>query len=89
MDAMTIKCKTCKYWIKADDSICNPFDEDTLEPIAMGYEVRECKQPTQTFCKPPVERNGFALADGEEYAAHLYTAEDFGCVRHTPETPAS
>lgn len=64
--------------------MCNPTDEDTFQPKVIGYEVRMCRQPTQTFCETPVERNGFGLTDGSTYYAALATAEDFGCVRHEP-----
>ena len=81
-------CKTCKHWKKPEHysitirDICDPLDPDTYEPMDRGFESRLCKQPTQTFCEAPVERNGFALADGSEYIAMLATGEDFGCVRH-------
>ena len=89
-------CKTCVHWTKsakkgsyAESSICVPLDPDTYKPMKRGFEVRLCKQPTQTFCEAPVERNGFALADGSEYMAMLATAEDFGCVRHEAATTAA
>jgi hypothetical protein len=81
-------CKTCAYWKKptekdyAEEHLCNPTDPNTYEPMNRGFEVRICKMPTQTFCEPPVERNGFGLADGSTFYAVLATAEDFGCVRH-------
>lgn len=87
-------CKTCKHWTVdndhpgSHDNIINPRDPDTLEPMATGFEVRECAHPAKTFYERPVERNGFGLCDGSEYFAALYTAEDFGCVRHETE-PAS
>jgi len=64
--------------------ILAPVDPDTFEPMAMPFEVRECKMPAMTFCERPVEPNGFGLADGSEYFATLVTAGDFGCVRHEP-----
>jgi hypothetical protein len=82
---MEQRCKTCAHWVvtKYDNNLCKPLDPDTYEPMDRGFEVRVCKQPTQTFCEAPVERNGFALADGSNYRATLATAEDFGCVRWT------
>ncbi len=81
-------CKTCQRW-KLDppdddwqaDAICRPLDPDTYQPMNRGFETRKCTLP-HTFYEPPVERNGFALCDGSQYHAALYTAEDFGCIRH-------
>ena len=81
-------CKTCKHWAKpAEDDwraggYCAPTDPDTYEPMAMPFEVRECKHPALTFCERPVEANGFGVADGSEFMAILVTGQDFGCVRH-------
>lgn len=82
-------CKTCKHWTKSKDedsymiqSMCSPIDQDTYEPMERGFETRICRQPTQTFCEAPVERDGFGLTDGSTYMAALATAEDFGCVKH-------
>jgi hypothetical protein len=79
------RCATCTHWTKTDDKwneITAPFDPDTYEPMSMPFEVRECKHPKLLFCERPVESDGFAVADGSLYFAALYTAEDFGCVRH-------
>jgi hypothetical protein len=91
-------CKTCKHWTAPgertswnEECMCRPLDLDTGAPMQRGFEVRLCKQPSQTFCEAPVERNGFGLTDGSSYLAALATAEDFGCVRHEdairPSTP--
>lgn len=81
-------CRTCVWWTptpKEDwDDITGPWDPDTLEPMKLPFEVRQCKQPDQTFCERPLNPDNFALADGSNYRANLYTAEDFGCVLHQP-----
>lgn len=64
------------------DSIIRPEDPDTYEPMVLPFEVRTCGHPKLLFCERPLERDGFAVADGSEYMAVLYTAEGFGCVRH-------
>lgn len=81
-------CKTCKHWKLEPrgqrtygDILC-PIDPDTFEPMATTFEVRSCGHPALLFCERPLEINGFAIADGSGYMAGLYTAEDFGCVRH-------
>jgi hypothetical protein len=83
-------CKTCVHWTAPDandyDEVCRPTDPDTYEPMVRGFETRYCRQPTQTFCEAPVERNGFGLKDGSTYAAEMFTAEDFGCVRHEEQS---
>lgn len=83
------RCKTCRHWLAEEgrrrhDEILEPVDPDTYEPMTMPFEVRQCLHPQLGFCERPVERDGFALADGSEWVARLYTAEDFGCVRHEP-----
>lgn len=85
-------CKTCKHWVAPtyDDhrahSLCNPLDpQNEFKPMERGFEVRACRQPTQTFAESPIERNGFGMVDASEYYAVLVTAEDFGCVRHEPQ----
>ena len=81
------RCRTCKFWVvnKGDwDQISNPFDPDTYEPMKMPFEVRLCQHPDWKFCERPLRDDGFALADGSGYMANLYTAENFGCVLHTP-----
>ncbi len=79
------RCKQCRWWIVEDEDryngILQPIDPDTYRPMTgLPFEVRECRNPKQTFCERPVISDGFALADGSEYMATLYTAEDFGCV---------
>jgi hypothetical protein len=80
------RCKTCQHWKKPGNpnarDLCNPLDQDTYQPMSLGFEVRECTHPSKTFHEPPTERNGFALTDASQYFAALCTAEDFGCVRH-------
>lgn len=87
------RCKTCAHWTAPTEdgswrerAMCLPIDPDTYEPMQSqrGFEVRICKQPTQTFCESPIERDGFGLTDGSVYMAVLATAEDFGCVRWEP-----
>ncbi len=78
------RCKQCRWWLNDDDhrynEIINPTDPDTYEPMVLPFEVRECKNPNQTFCERPVRDDGFALQDGSGYQANIYTAENFGCV---------
>lgn len=83
-----MKCKTCKYWSRKSDGylsreILDPVDQDTFQPMAMPFLVGECKNPDLLFCERPLRSNGFAVADGSEYWATLYTGEDHGCVLHT------
>jgi hypothetical protein len=82
-------CSTCRYWKLADkedyDEIRRPPDPDTYEDMEMPFEVGECRHPKLLFCERPLEPNGFAICDGSNYMANLYTAESFGCVRHEPK----
>ncbi len=83
-----MNCKTCVWWTDGDNDwneILNPRHPVTYEVMETTFEVRECKHPKLLFCERPVEANGFAVADGSNYRAALYTAEDFGCVRHEVE----
>lgn len=80
-------CKTCKYWIAPDKDwnekqLTEYIDPVTFDPIRPPFEVRVCKHPAQRFCERPMEKDGFAVADGSTYFACLATAEEFGCVRH-------
>lgn len=78
-------CGNCRHWKDTNrdwDEIAKPTDPDTYEPMAMPFEVKVCKHPALLFCERPLETNGFAVADGSKYMANLYTAKDFGCVRH-------
>lgn len=77
-------CKTCKHWRAPDTDerwrvaqLTRPIDPDTMEPMGVPFEVRECAHPAKTFFE-----RGFGLLDGSEYMAALVTAEYFGCVRH-------
>jgi len=83
---VTGRCKTCIYWkdldtLTTDRVVHFPKDDMTGEFIPGEYEVGICRYPKQTFCKFPEERDGFGLADGEDYIALMATAEDFGCVK--------
>ena len=81
-------CESCVHW-RVDhqpDSIEEPYDPDTYEPMAMPFEVRRCRHPKLLFCERPLERDGFSVADGSEYFAAFYTGPDFGCVRHEPRS---
>lgn len=86
---MTDHCKTCVHWSKKSDGgwnqILEPTDPDTYEPMVFEFEVRECTNPRLLFCERPLDRDGFAVADGSEYMANLYTAEGFGCVLHATQ----
>lgn len=88
-------CKTCRHWKQAgntwDDGsehldnwneITMPVDPDTYQPMEMPFEVRQCRNPKLLFCERPLESDGYAVADGSQYMARLYTAEDFGCALH-------
>jgi hypothetical protein len=80
------RCKSCKHWKRPDNinakCLFQPRDQDTYQPMNLGFEVRECVHPSKTLYEAPTESNGFALTDASEYFAALCTAEDFGCVRH-------
>lgn len=84
-------CKTCKHWQKDSEnthgSITRPVDPDTWKPMVMPFEVRMCSSPAILFHERPVESNGACVADGSAYMAVLFTAEDFGCVRHEQTAP--
>lgn len=78
-------CATCIHWQASTDKwdeIENPKDPDTYLPMETGFEVRRCTHPKLLFCERPLEPDGFAVADGSEYWAQLYTAQDFGCIKH-------
>ncbi len=82
-------CKTCAHWKSSErewEEIEHPVDPDTYERMETTFDVRRCDHPKLLFCERPLEPNGFAVADGSEYMAILYTAEDFGCVRHESES---
>jgi len=53
--------------------------------MAMPFEVRECRHPSLVYFERPVERDGFGVSDGSNYWAGLFTAEDFGCIRHASQ----
>ena len=89
------RCKTCDYWTLKDlssmhSSMWKPVNPD-LTPMDIGYEVRSCQHPEKTFAEVPLSKSGFGLIDGHEYHpeifweyyAELFTAENFGCVRHS------
>lgn len=83
------RCRTCKHWRDAEyGDYAHPIDPDTYEEMEIDFGVRECANPKLMFCERPLERNGFAVADGSNYMANLYTAEDFGCVLHEPREDA-
>ena len=83
-------CRTCVHWQKEEgrgEYMTDPEDPDTYEPMEFEFEVRQCTHPKLLFCERPLERDGFAVADGSQYFAGLYTAEDFGCVQHESLEP--
>jgi hypothetical protein len=79
------RCKTCKHWVKPGNpkarDLCDPLDQDTFEPMRIGFEVRECTHPSKGFHATPTERDGFAITDASNYFAALCTAEEYGCVQ--------
>lgn len=84
-------CKTCKFWcVPVDvkgkprtwDGIVFPIDPDTYKAMDTTFDVRECKHPELMFCERPLRPDGFAVADGSDYSARLYTAEEHGCSLH-------
>jgi hypothetical protein len=80
------RCRTCAHWKNDTFSyIMDPVDPDTYQPMEMPFEVRRCVHPRLLFCERPLEADGFAVADGSNYYAAFYTAEDFGCVKHEEE----
>lgn len=84
-------CKTCTHWRPSGESwdeFERSRDQDTFEPMDTGFDVRRCQHPKLLFCERPLEANGFAVKDGSTYFAALYTAGDFGCVRHSAIDPS-
>lgn len=88
MSDFYMRCKDCKHWGNRPDSVADwqdhiskPIDPDTYEPMDLPHEVRRCYHPELRFCERPLEADGFAVADGSEYYAALYTGEAFGCVK--------
>lgn len=78
-------CATCRHWRDDDgrhNGITHPYDPDTYAEMKMPFPVLRCTHPKLLFCERPVERDGFAVADGSTYFAALYTGPSFGCVRH-------
>lgn len=77
-------CRTCAHWRDTErySAITDPIDPDTYKPMETAFDVRKCHHPKLLFCERPLESNGFAVVDGSTYYAALYTAEDFGCIRH-------
>lgn len=87
-------CQTCKHWgvpratkPHIHDNIVEPTDPDTYKPMVMPFVVKNCGHPELLFCERPLRADGFAVADGSEYAAALYTAEKFGCALHEEGEP--
>lgn len=80
------RCKTCKHWQQPvgfnEGEIAVPRDQDTLEPMARGFEARICRHPDQAQFEAPIRADGFALTDSSQYFAAMATGEDFGCVLH-------
>ncbi len=78
-------CKTCKHWVMPERGghwITSPYDQDTGKPMVFEFEVRQCKSPALLFCERPITPDGFSVADGSEYFAALFTAEEFGCKQY-------
>jgi hypothetical protein len=77
-------CKTCINWIDTDEycPIMHPRDPDTYEEMYMPFKVRKCKSKELLFFERPLSNKGFAVVDGSEYMAELYTAENFYCPNH-------
>lgn len=86
-----MKCRDCKHWgvePREYDRIVTPEDPDTYEPMdpsLLAFKVNRCDNPALHRFERPTESNGFAVNDGSEYFAALYTGEDFGCVRFEPK----
>ncbi len=63
--------------------VCPSCDDTGYRRVSPTILAKcSCKHPAQTFAEPPIEDNGFGLADASEFFACLATAENFGCVRH-------
>lgn len=84
------QCKTCQHWQLPDppghgliSEIIQPTDPDTMEPMAVTFEVGLCNSPHLMFCERPLKSHGATLVDGSQFFSKLLTGEDFGCVNHT------
>lgn len=75
-------CKTCDFW-EGKDTVTNPDDPDTYEPMAFDFEVRLCGHPELTLFERPMDAYGFGVCDGSGFRAVFMTAENFGCIRHS------
>lgn len=84
-------CSSCTHWTAPrpgdHDPICAPIDPDSFEPMAMPFEVRECKHPRLVRFERPSTRDGVSVVDGSNYRARLCTGPDFGCSLHSSPPP--
>ena len=86
-------CKTCKHWKGPDANNYNEkyalerLDPDTMEPMAIPWEVRFCKSPLLRFHEFPVESNEASIYDASQCYGWLITGPDFGCVLYENNVP--
>lgn len=73
-----MRCETCIYWMKWKDSVTNL---GTCKKVVNYWDVQDWD--AETFEDKPTTLNAkFFVQDAEDFAAYVYTRNDFGCVEY-------
>lgn len=86
------RCKTCKHWDRVKEGEYGSLPGSGACRAAVPiWEATEDAPPDYETRQLLPEHAGLLcmVADGSQYAAHLITMADFGCVMHEPAPPVS
>ena len=80
-----MRCETCTHWAKWKDSAINL---GTCKKVVKYWEATDWDAETfeDKLTTPDAK---FFVQDAEDYAASLYTRNDFGCVEYKEKANAS
>ena len=75
-----MRCETCIYWMKWKDSVTNL---GTCKRVVNYWDVQDWDAETFEDRINHVNNDvKFYVQDAEDYAAYVYTRNDFGCVEY-------
>jgi len=87
-----MKCETCQHWARWKNENLNY--RDVLPNLGSCRKVIKYWEALDWYDDDHNEElneerrkdSKFFVQDGEDYSAHLFTRNDFGCVEHQEKT---
>ena len=86
-----MKCETCQHWATWGHNKLNDWPLPNLGSCRKVIKYWEAldwydDDHNEELNEERRKDSKFLVQDGEDYSAHLFTRNDFGCVEHQEKT---